>query len=175
MSFSQYEKPGLKLGAHSYCGLQFSNHFNIPVKVGNFTSMAGGVTIIGMRHPGIRDNCVSTFPFKDVMNWDYPDCTDRGRITIGNDVWIGMNATILSGVTIGDGAVIGACCVVTKNVDPYAVVVGNPNRFLWSRFSERQVAALLAIEWWYWPDDLIKQRMPDFSDIDTFIKKYGVH
>ncbi len=170
--FMTHDKPGLSLGVHSYCGLRFSNHFNVPVKVGNFSSLAGDITIVGGHHPGIHDACVSTFPFKEVLNFDYPYCKDGDPVTIGNDVWIGMYASIFSGVTIGDGAVIGAHCVVTKDVGPYQIMMGNPCRVLRTRFNDGQIDALLQIRWWDWHIDAIKDHIKDFHNVDHFIGKF---
>jgi acetyltransferase-like isoleucine patch superfamily enzyme len=80
----------------------------------------------------------------------------KGNITIGNDVWIGEEALILSGVTIGDGTVIGARSVVTKDVPPYAVVGGNPARIIRYRFGKEEIAHLLEIQWWNWSLEKIK-------------------
>ena len=81
-----------------------------------------------------------------------------GRI-VGNDVWIGMGATILPGVTIGNGAIIGAGAVVGRNVAPYAIVVGNPAKPMRTRFDAETVNALLAIAWWDWPIDKITRNL----------------
>jgi acetyltransferase-like isoleucine patch superfamily enzyme len=97
---------------------------------------------------------------------------ERLPITIGNDVFIGMNVTVLDGVTIGDGAVVGAGCVVSKDVPPYAVVVGCPMRILRYRFSEETIAALLKIRWWDWPDERLKEVEEMFFDVEGFVSKY---
>ena len=78
-----------------------------------------------------------------------------GDTVVGNDVWIGREATILPGVTIGDGAVIGAHSVVTKDVRPYEIVAGNPARHIRLRFAESDIARLLAVRWWDWPIEKI--------------------
>lgn len=87
--------------------------------------------------------------------WD-----DRGDIVIGSDVWIGYEAVILSGVTVGDGAIIGARAVVTKDVPPYTIVGGVPARPIRRRFSDDTIRALLALRWWDWPPARIAQALP---------------
>lgn len=82
--------------------------------------------------------------------WDH-----RGDIVIGNDVWIGYEAVILAGVTIGDGAIIGTRAVVTKDVPPYTIVGGVPAKPIRKRFSDDTIAALLALRWWDWPEERI--------------------
>jgi virginiamycin A acetyltransferase len=79
----------------------------------------------------------------------------KGDTTIGNDVWLGYRAAILPGVTIGDGAIVGAYSVVTKDVPAYSIVGGNPARLLRARFPETTVQRLLAVKWWDWPVDKI--------------------
>jgi len=97
---------------------------------------------------------------------------ERLPITIGNDVFIGMNVTVLDGVTIGDGAVVGAGCVVSKDVPPYAVVVGCPMRILRYRFSEETIAALLSIRWWDWPEEKLSAVEEMFFDVEGFVARY---
>lgn len=92
---------------------------------------------------------------------------------IGNDVWIGHGAIIEAGVNIGDGAVVGSGAVVTKDVPPYAIVVGVPAKIKRFRFQKHQIDALLDICWWDWDDDIFRKRFDDFLiDIDAFIEKY---
>lgn len=109
---------------------------------------------------------LSTYPFplffeewqldkKDVAaSWD-----NKGDIIIGNDVWIGYEAVILAGVTIGDGAVIGAHALVTKNVPPYTIFGGVPARPIRKRFSEDTIVQLLKIRWWDWPKEKIMKNI----------------
>jgi acetyltransferase-like isoleucine patch superfamily enzyme len=94
-------------------------------------------------------------------------------VVIGNDVWIGHGATILCGVHIGDGAVIGAYSLVAKDVPPYAVVAGCPIRLIRYRFTEKQIEALLRIKWWNWPIEKILRfsSVMNSTNIDWFIKK----
>ena len=93
-------------------------------------------------------------------------------ITIGHDVWIGGHSTILPGVTIGDGAVIGAGSVVSKDIPPYAVAVGCPIEIKRYRLSESQIAAMQRIQWWNWEDEKLKDIKSMFNNIDAFIGKY---
>ncbi len=121
------------------------------LKIGKFCSIASGVTILlSGEH---RPDWVTTYPFNTIFkrfsNLSQGQNT-KGDVVIGNDVWVGMDALILSGVTIGDGAVIGAGSVVTRDVEPYAVVAGNPARLIKKSFDDEVIVKLLAIEWWNW-------------------------
>ena len=131
------------------------------VRVGAFCSIAGGVTIfLGGNH---RIDWITTFPF--MLHWGsaknfkgHP--ATKGDVIIGNDVWIGLRATILSGVKIGNGAVIGAEAVVSRDVPPYGIVAGNPAKLIRKRFSDEQIATLERIAWWDWPDKKIEAALP---------------
>lgn len=146
------------------------------LKIGRFCSIAGGATILlGGEH---RYDWVTTYPFNVVCGetrrfQGHP--RSKGPVIIGNDVWIGLGAMILSGVTIGDGAVVAARSQVTKSVPPYAIVAGNPAQILRHRFNEDQVAALLQIRWWEWPIERIREAWPLLlsDNIDNFIRTYS--
>ena len=86
-------------------------------------------------------------------------------MTIGNDVWIGRNAIIMDGVTVGTGAIVGAAAVVTKDVPPYAIVAGVPARIIRYRFDEGTVKRLLANRWWDYPEEFIATRLK-FDDVE---------
>jgi virginiamycin A acetyltransferase len=105
------------------------------------------------------------------MTMGHPAC--KGDITIENDVWIGANSTIMSGVTIHNGAIVAAGSVVTKDVPPYAIVAGNPGKIVKFRFTEEQIKNLLEISWWDWNEDRIKESAMTLwsRDIDFFIKE----
>ena len=106
---------------------------------------------------------------KDIASaWD-----NKGDIVIGSDVWIGYEAVILSGVHIGDGAIIGARAVVTKDVEPYTIVGGVPARPIRRRFDEDTVARLLALRWWDWDAERIRAAIPAIrsGDIDALEKQ----
>jgi hypothetical protein len=104
-----------------------------------------------------------------------PNATySNGPVIIGNDVWIGYEALIMSGVTIGDGAAIGARSVVRRSVEPYAVVAGNPARQVGFRFDEPTREALLRIKWWDWPDDKVTAHGHEInsSDVAGFVQRH---
>lgn len=96
----------------------------------------------------------------------------NGDVIIGNDVWIGSEATIISGVRVGDGAVIGARAVVTGDVPPYAIAAGNPARIVKMRFEEKTIDRLLQIRWWEWEDKRIEKALPLLlsTDIEAFLR-----
>jgi carbonic anhydrase/acetyltransferase-like protein (isoleucine patch superfamily) len=97
----------------------------------------------------------------------------KGSIVVGNDVWVGTRAIILSGVTIGDGAIVAAGSVVTKDVPPYAIVAGNPARLIRYRFSDETIAAMCRIRWWDWPLEVIEQEKAAFDlPAEEFAKRF---
>lgn len=106
------------------------------------------------------------------MKMGHPTC--KGDITIENDVWIGAKATIMSGVKIHNGAVIGSNSVVTKDVPPYAIVAGNPAQIIKFRFDVDQIQALQEIRWWNWDEEKIKKEAMELwsTNIDDFIQKH---
>ena len=131
--------------------------------IGRFTAIGPGSTFLmpGGNHPMIGP---STYPFTMFGGVWAENTMDTlraieqpGDTVVGNDVWIGREATILPGVAIGDGAVIGTRSVVTKDVGPYEVVAGNPARRLRTRFAPADIERLLAIRWWDWPIEMITQ------------------
>lgn len=97
---------------------------------------------------------------------------ERKPITIGNDVFIGMNVCVLDGVSIGNGAVIGAGAVVNKDIPPYAIAVGVPARVVKYRFAPDIIEKLQKIEWWNWDDDKLQNVEKMFFEVEEFIKKY---
>lgn len=101
----------------------------------------------------------------------YPSEGRRAPVTFGSDVWVGDNVTVLSGVTVGDGACLGAGCVVTKDVPPYSVAAGVPARVIKYRFEKPVVELLLEMRWWDWPDEKIQKNetffMTDLSAVGS--------
>ncbi len=145
------------------------------LKIGKYCSIAGDVTIyLGGEH---HTDWISTYPFNKIFseaNHIEGHPWSRGDVIIGNDVWIGTGAFIRSGVTIGSGAVIGAKSVVTKNINPYEIVVGNPAKPIKKRFSDEVISDLLSIEWWNWPHEKITEEIPGLlhDDVAAFIRKH---
>lgn len=135
------------------------------LKIGKFCSIACGAKFL-FTSANHAMRSLSTYPFpiffeewgldvKNITNaWD-----NRGDIVIGNDVWIGFEAVILSGVTIGDGAIIGTRAVVTKDVPPYTIVGGIPAKQIRKRFSDDVISELLKLQWWNWSEDRVKQNI----------------
>jgi acetyltransferase-like isoleucine patch superfamily enzyme len=112
--------------------------------IGNFVSIASGVKfLLGGNH---RIDTLSTYPFKVKILGEKTEATTKGKIIVEDDVWIGMDAMILSGVTIGKGAVVAARSVVTKDVPPYAIVAGNPARIIRYRFDKSLIQKLENID-----------------------------
>lgn len=132
--------------------------------IGKFCQIASGVEFI-MNDANHQMNAVSTFPFYTLEGWNMntPKATDmpfKGDTIIGNDVWIGQDATILPGVHIGDGAIIGAKSVVGSDVSPYTIVVGNPAKPIRKRFDAELVELLLEWKWWNKPVKEIDSLIP---------------
>ncbi|MBF6175767.1 CatB-related O-acetyltransferase [Nocardia blacklockiae] len=126
--------------------------------IGKFCALATGVRFI-MNGANHRMDGPSTFPFPTMGGaWSehidlLTDLPNRGDTVLGNDVWLGNGVTVLPGVRIGHGAIVAAGSVVTRDVPDYAVVGGNPARLIRTRYSESDIARLLAVAWWDWPLD----------------------
>lgn len=145
--------------------------------IGKFCSIACGAKFL-FNSANHALGSLSTYPFPiffeewDLEVEDIPRAWDNhGDIVVGNDVWIGYEAVILAGVTIGDGAIVGTRAVVTKDVPPYTIVGGVPARPIRKRFSEDIIARLLALNWWDWPVQRIAANLPAIQsgDIDKLI------
>ncbi len=131
------------------------------LRIGAFCSIASKVQIfLGKNH---RTDWVSTYPFPAFFaqaSHIREFGVSRGDVVVGNDVWLCANCMVLSGVTIGHGAVVGAGAVVTRDVEPYSVVAGNPAQHVRWRFDEPTRHTLLFVAWWDWPLDELREIMP---------------
>lgn len=142
--------------------------------VGKYSALSEtSIVMLGGEHAMDR---VTTWPHRIVWRMEGAGQdgipVHTGDTVIGNDVWLTQRTFVRSGVTIGDGAVIAAGAVVTKDVPPYAIVAGNPARVIRYRHTEEQRAALLDIKWWDWTDEEVREAVPLLagSDIDAFIE-----
>jgi acetyltransferase-like isoleucine patch superfamily enzyme len=165
--------PQYEIGRGTYGGAKILTWGEGAVfRIGAFCSIATDVKIfLGGEH---RVDWATTYPFNRL--WEsgagisgHPGT--KGDVVIGNDVWIGTEAMIMSGVTIGDGAVVAARSMVTKDIEPYAIYGGNPARLIKKRFDEETVRSLLEIEWWNFSDDKIETLLPLMlsTDLAAFI------
>lgn len=154
---------------HSFCGYDCDVYL---ASIGSFTSIANGVVLGGARHPM---EWVSTSPVfyagRDSVKAKFAEhkLTPPVGVRIGHDVWIGRSAIVLAGVTIGDGSVIGAGSVVTKDVPPYAIVAGNPARLIRYRFDENVIQKLKEINWWNFSEARLKTFGGVFNDVEEFL------
>ncbi len=174
----QVTNPNIVVGRYSYYSGYYHGHsfddcarFLFPdagvdrLVIGSFCSIGSGAAFIMAGNQGHRNDWISTFPFfwmPEVAAFaGAANGFERaGDTVIGNDVWIGSEAIVMPGVRVGDGAVIGTRAVVTRDVEPYAVVGGNPARVIRKRFDEADIAMLLELAWWHWTDDQLREAMP---------------
>ena len=171
LTYGHFDWP---IGDHSYGHPTVYAHGLEQLVIGKYCSIGGGVTIILAQH---KPDFVSTYPFALYREYwpgvpvEARDHSGKGNITIGNDVWIGHNALIMAGIKIGDGAIIGAQAVVTRDVPPYAIVGGNPARVLRYRFDQEIINRLLELRWWDLPDEGVEFLTPFIlsNDIERFI------
>ncbi len=180
-----------KIGKHSY-GPICRDH-RVIKSIGAFCSFANGVDVVANHEM----NCITTAPFvyfgqtDEAQNRVYTDFKDRAwyldgvspkpcvakirRITIGNDVWLGKNVIVTNYANIGNGVIVGAGAIITKDVPDYAIVAGVPARIIRYRFTPDQIEMMNKIKWWDWPDETIRDRFDDFYiPVEDFIEKYRV-
>lgn len=174
----------LQYGRGTYVsGINYHNSYgrnDLTVTVGSFSSVAGNLSVfLAGNHP---TDFVSTYPFGFTgytRDWsahvDYEEYNrSKGSILIGSDVWIGASATIMSGITIGHGAVVGAQSLVARDVPPYAIFCGNPAKLVGYRFKHHIIQGLLELAWWEWEDDKIEEALEYIvsSDVEGFLRRY---
>lgn len=139
--------------------------------IGKFCQIAAGVEFV-MNGANHQMNAATTYPFYTLEGWqmEAPSKEDlplRGDTIVGNDVWIGQNATILPGVKIGNGAIIGANSVVGSDVEPYTIVAGNPAKVIRKRFDEEMILLLERLQWWDKPIEEIQTLIPLLTNSNT--------
>lgn len=170
--FSYYDDPDGPERFEEKCVLYHYDFIGDRLVIGRFCALATGVQFI-MNGANHALGGFSTFPF-GIFPGAWRERFDpggyasgyRGDTIIGNDVWIGMESTILPGVAIGDGAVVAAKAVVAKDVPPYAIVAGNPARGVKFRFSPATIERLQAIAWWDWPVDKVTRNIAAITGAD---------
>ena len=148
------------IGTCTYTGM---NTVIKQAQIGKYCSISWNVSITGNKHDYKR---ISPHPFPLLKSFEFVEANtplDYSKVSIGNDVWIGMNACILPGVIVGDGAVIGAGSVVTKDVPAYAIVAGNSAKVIKYRFSKEIIDVLLSSQWWDWPREVISHNLDLFN------------
>lgn len=145
--------------------------------IGKFCSIACGTQFV-MGAANHRIDSVTTYPFNVFGGMWQENTSDhltqlpfKGDTIIGNDVWLGRNCIIMPGVKIGNGAIIGAHSVVTKDVEPYSVVGGNPARFIKKRLSQELIDILQALEWWDFSSEKLVEILPVLCDCDLEVVK----
>lgn len=163
------------IGSYTYLSKNVSM---MNTEIGKFCSVAQGVSICLGKHPSSK--FVSTHPaFFSVHKQNGMTFSDKqyfiemGKTTIGNDVWIGVNAIVMDDITIGNGAIIGAGAVVTRNIPPYAIAVGVPAQVIKYRFEPDQISFLEKFEWWNKEHDWLQEHFTELHDIEAFINKYA--
>jgi len=163
----------IDIGEYSYGGCFNIDKIPQRTKIGKFCSFGDNILIIPTNHP---IDTVTTHPivFKPKFGVVLNDPRSVNMLTLGNDVWVGSNVTILPSVaSVGDGAIIATGSVVTKDVPPYAIVAGVPAKIIKYRFDYKTIESLLAIRWWNWPEKKIFQNGLKFTNCEKFIKEYS--
>jgi acetyltransferase-like isoleucine patch superfamily enzyme len=134
------------------------------LEIGSFCSIGANISVyIGGNH---RSDWATTYPFGHIHQHEFRRFDGQGHpktngsVVIGNDVWIGENVKIMSGITVGDGAILANNSHVVKDVDPYSIVGGNPAKLIKRRFSEETIEKLLALKWWEFPVHIIDEISP---------------
>lgn len=175
-----------KIGLGSYIGS--NSHLN--ADIGRFTSIAPGVNCVNGTHP-MKEPFVTTCPLffsldtsknpdretfakeQLVNEFRYVDPIRKIDVKIGNDCWIGANATLIGGVKISDGAVVLSNAWVTKDVPPYAIVGGTPAKVIGYRYSEKEIDFLLSVKWWNKDVKWLRNNWKLMTDLDSFKKYFG--
>jgi len=162
--------PGVEIGRHTYGVTRnsfWASHEKSPVRIGSFCSVGPDVLFVCAGEH--RVDTATTYPLRIVATEirNGAETFGKGPTIVGHDVWFGARCIVLSGVTIGNGAVVGAGSVVTRDIPPYAIAVGNPARVIRYRFSPEVIERLQSSQWWNWSDDLIRERVALLTTVDA--------
>lgn len=167
--------PQMRVGRYTY-GLKRESSdvtmsCNWRLEIGSFCSIAPGVRFVFGRH---QMNCPTTFPIREFVRHEWkPELWPEETIVVGHDVWIATNALILSGVSVGHGAIICAGAVVTRDVAPYAIVGGVPAKHIRARMESEKVEKMLSIAWWNWPEEkILSNEKLLYGDVESFIRTH---
>ena len=187
------QNPNIIAGKYSYYSGYYHGHsfddcarYLIPDRndvdqlvIGSYCSIGTGASFIMCGNQGHRHDWISSFPFFYMSEVEcFHNSLDAfqpaGDTIIGNDVWIGTEAMIMPGIKIGDGALIGSRALITKDVEPYTIVGGNPAKIIKKRFSDHHIALLLEMKWWEWDESILKDAMSILcsADIDVLYEFY---
>lgn len=189
----QVKNPNIQVGRYSYYSGYYHGHpFEECARyllsdredvdkliIGSFCSIGSGASFIMAGNQGHRYDWASSYPFfymqeEPTFSSSLDAFQKAGDTVIGNDVWIGSEAMIMPGIKVGHGAVIGSRALVTKDVEPYTIIGGNPAKQIKKRFCDDEIVLLLEMEWWNWSLDQIKAAMPMLcsSDISGLYKHW---
>ena len=164
----------VKIGSYTFINENTQIDTNCE-SIGNYCSISHGVKIGMGSHPlhFVSTSTIFYEPYRGyVKDQKYDEFEDKGYTIVGNDVLIGANAIILAGVNVGDGAVIGAGSVATKDVPPYAIVAGNPAKVIKYRFNNEQIDKLLKIKWWDIDIKILSKKIDAMTNVEKFIKEF---
>lgn len=171
----QVTNPNIVVGKHSYYSGYYHEHsfdecarYLAPDRndvdrlvIGNYCSIGSGAVFMMAGNQGHCVDWAAIYPFHYMEGCEHAadGFARAGDTVIGNDVWVGSEAMIMPGIRVGDGAVIGSRAVVTKDVEPFAIVAGNPARFIRKRFRDHEIELLLEMKWWCWEENEIQKQL----------------
>jgi phosphonate metabolism protein (transferase hexapeptide repeat family) len=164
------------MGDYSYCG---ADCIMQNTEIGKFANIAAHVRLGPTAHPLDRPTLHHftyrrvAYGFAETDDQVFFDARAAKVLTIGHDTWFGHGAIVMPGLTVGTGAVIGAGSVVTRSVEPWTIVAGNPARVIRRRFTREVADAMEAIRWWDWSHDELRERLADFhGNAEAFVRQY---
>lgn len=176
------------LNSYIGCGTYFmDNCWFRNARIGRFCSIASDVKMVsGKEHPvrkyvstspifHLKKSLIKTYVAESCYE-SYKKCKGdcQYECIIGNDVWIGTRAIIMGAISIGDGAIVGAGAIVTKDIPPYAIAAGVPAKIIGYRFEDEQIQKLISIRWWDMPEEWLREHADQFADIECFLEQnYG--